>query len=164
MVIKRFDADKLFFNDPTDPTDAAVILTASTEDFLLAREKTTEIPNAPEIGPFWMLFMDTPGEVPDTEIILAKNLEKAVDAPAEIRKFSETPDNSEYTRFLLLELGNARLNFGEYLSRNGHVEVGGLYIQSGTLLRDMALGENIQAASLVEVADLEESALSLLTE
>ena len=92
------------------------------------------------------------------------NLEKVVNAPAEIRKFSESPDNSDYTRFMVLELGNARLSFGEYMTRNGYEEAGDLYIQSGTLLSDMAINQTAQTDTLQEVADLEEAALSLLTE
>lgn len=163
MVIKGYDADYLYFNDPTDPTDAADVLAASVESFMMAWEETTEIVNAPQVGPFWMLFMDTPGEVPSAEEIIELNLEKAVDAPAEIRKFAEKPDNSDYTRFMVLELGNARINFGEFLVRNGHEEAGDLYIQSGTLLSDMAINQTTNTETLHEVADLEEAALSLLT-
>ena len=162
MVIKGYDADTFYFNDPTDPTAAADDLTANMEHFLLAWEDTTEIVNEPGIGPFWMVFIDTSGEVPSTEEVIDLNLEKAVDAPAEIRKFAENPDNSEFTRFMLLELGNARINFGEFLIRNGYEEAGDLYIQSGTLLSDMAINMTVDTETLLEVADLEEAALILL--
>ncbi len=164
MVLTGFDADTFYLIDPTDPTDAADELSTSTKNLLLAWENTTDIPNAPPLGPYWMIYIEKSGTVPDVEVVIDKNLEKGNDAPAEIRSFAEKPDNSERTCFLLLELGNTRLKFGEYLLQNGFQEAGNLYIQSGTLLIEMAQGQNVQREILENIANLEEQALTLLGE
>jgi len=164
MVVTGFDADNLYLNDPTDPTPAAGDLSTSIENFMLAWENTTDIPNAPLLGPYWMVYIENPGIVPDVVVVIEKNLEKAINAPTEIRSFAEKPNNSEFTCFLLLELGNTRLNFGEYLLQNGFQEAGDLYIQSGTLLIEMASEENVQSDIFKNIADLEEAAIMLLNE
>lgn len=162
MIVKGYDKNDIFFNDPTDPTEAAGVLSSSVEDFLQAWEMTDSIDNAPPLGPYWMLFLTEPGIVPGVDEVVAMNLEKAVEAPTEIRSFAEQPDNSEFTLFLILELGNARTKFGEYLTENGLAVPGELYIRSGNLLIDMAINRNIDIEKMLEAADLEESAIKLL--
>lgn len=162
MIVKGYDKNNIFFNDPTDPTEAAGMLSSSVEDFLQAWEITDSIDNAPQLGPYWMLFLTEPGVVPGIDKVVAMNLEKAVDAPTEMRSFAEQPDNSEYTLFLILELGNARTKFGEYLMENGLAAAGEFYIRSGNLLIDMAINRNIDVEKMLEAADLEESAIKLL--
>lgn len=136
---------------------------ASTENFVKAWEDITAIPNSPPRGPFWMIYLENNGEIPDFEFVIERNLQESVNAPGEIRSFSESPDSSEFTRFLLLELGNARKHFGEYLVRNGQVEAGEGYLQSGELLTAMALENNIQTSLLNEAAEVEEGAVEILS-
>jgi len=114
------------------------------------------------MGPFWMLFLIEPGSPPAADAVIKANLLRADEAPAQIRSFAEQPDDSETTLALLLELGNARLQFGAYLERNGFNEVGELYIRSGTILTDLALNQSMDAEKLLEAADLEERAIPLL--
>lgn len=162
MVVRGYDEKYIYFNDPTDPTEAADKLFASVDNFIQAWEMTGSIDNAPPLGPYWMIFLTESGNIPDIDGVIARNLEKAVNAPAEIRSFAEQPDDSEQTLFLLLELGNARTNFGEYLIDNGLVEAGEMYVQSGNLLTDIAINRKVDTEKILQAADLEESAIKLL--
>ena len=164
MVIKGFDEENFFFNDPTDPTQSAGALSAGIENFMQAWEDTADIPNAPLLGPFWMVFLETPGSVPDAETVIRKNLEHAVDAPAEIRSFAENPNDSEFARFLLLELGNARTRFGEYLERNGYEQAGQRYARSGELFTVMGLENDVEPQLLIDASDFEAEAIRILRE
>ncbi len=162
MVVKGYDAQYIYVNDPTDPTAAAGQLKTSVENFMQAWEETDAIPGAPPMGPFWMLFLIEPGSPPAADAVIEANLLRADEAPAQIRSFAEQPDDSESTLALLLELGNARLQFGAYLARNGFDEASEMYIKSGTILTDLALNQSMDAEMLLEAADLEERAIPLL--
>lgn len=163
MVVKGYDQDYFYLSDPTDPTAAAGTLKASVENFSAAWEDINAIPNSPPRGPFWMIYLESSGEIPDVNLVIEKNLKEAVNAPDAIRSFAERPDSSEFTRFLLLELGNARKLLGEYLARNGQSEAGESYLQSGNLLTTMALENNIQASLLIKAAEAEEIAIEILS-
>jgi hypothetical protein len=162
LVVKGYDKENIYFNDPTDPTEAAGILSTDVDNFLQAWEMTNIIDNAPPLGPCWMLFLTESGTVPNIDKVIAINLKKAIDAPTEMRKFAEQTDNSDYTLFLILELGNARTKFGEYLIENKLTAAGEFYIQSGNLLIDMVTNREINTEKMLEAADLEESAIKLL--
>jgi len=162
LVVKGFDEENIYFNDPTDPTESAGALSAGTENFMQAWEDTANIPDAPSLGSFWMLFLETPGAVPDAETVIRKNLERAVDAPAEIRSFAEDPGDSQFTRFLLLELGNARTRYGEYLERNGYEQAGRRYGRSGELFSVMGLENDLEPQLLINGSDFEAEAIRIL--
>ena len=164
MVVKGYDAQSVYLNDPTDPTDAAGDLSASWDNFLDAWEDTTNIINAPPLGPFWSLFFTEKGEIPPIMDVISLNLEKAIKAPSEIRSFAKKPDDDPFSLFLLLELANARIQYGNYLSQNKYPEAGSLYIQSGRLLETMVIDGSVNTDSLLLAADFEEQALKILME
>jgi len=162
MVVKGYDLENVYLNDPTDPTNAAGSLSAKWEDFMQAWGDTTDIPNAPPLGPFWMLYLESSGEIPGPKEMISLNLLRAIEAPAEIRSFAENVSDSEFTLFLLLELGNARKRFGEYLSRNGEAAGGDLYQQAGESIKQAVFSKTIDSGTMKQIADLEEEAIALL--
>jgi len=162
MVVKGYDAQYVYFNDPTDPTNAAGALSARWETFMEAWEQTGLIPDAPQLGPFWTFFLTDTGSVPGTEMVISLNLEKAIDAPKELRSFANTPDNDPMTLFLLLELANARKQYSQYLAAHGYADASDVYAQSGTLMEEMAVSRNVKPENINQCADLEAEAIQLL--
>ncbi|MFH1524852.1 MAG: hypothetical protein ABIF04_07780 [Chloroflexota bacterium] len=162
MTVTGYDTDSIYLNDPTDPTVQAANLSASIENFMQAWEKTQEIPGAPPVGPYWMLFLDQPGDIPQAEETVTWNMDTAQDAPLEIRKFAEDPGDSEFTRFMLHEMSKARTEFADYLERNGWPEAADCYRRSGQLLSESARQPNIDPATIEQIATQEEEALALL--
>ena len=163
MTVTGYDEDTIYLNDPTDPTENAANLPASTENFMRAWEDTLDIPGAPPLGPYWMLFITEPGSVPPAEDVVAWNVETAVDAPTEIRAFAENPDSSDMACFMTYEMARARMAFADYLDRNGWPEAAEDYRQSGEMLARIAEQRSLTDAELEQIADLEESALTRLS-
>ena len=109
------------------------------------------------IGPYWMLFLSERGTPKTTEEILAWNRDLAVGAPDEIRAASVDPFVDS-----IIHCGNMcreRLEFGEYLKRNGYEAAGELFIEAGELFAALCYSDN-QTADMLEIADLLEQALS----
>jgi len=164
MTVTGYEDNVIIINDPTDPTEAATSLTVSRRNFVQAWEKTLSFPDAPPLGPYWMLFFNDPGTIsPDTTVIRL-NVESGAGAPSEIRSFAKRLDGSEGTFFLLSELANARLKFADYLERNGRLDAAGNYRSSGVLLAKMVTERRVDPIVLNEVATLEETALASLAE
>jgi len=162
MVVTGYDAETVYLNDPTDPTSAAANLPADVENFMQAWGNTLDMPDAPPIGPYWMIFLAEPGSVPATEEVIAWNVETARDAPSEIRQFAQNPGNSDSACFMMGEMARGRMEFANYLERNGWAEAAAGYRQSGTLLAEAAAQRQTDPAILEEIAALEEAALASL--
>lgn len=164
MTVTGFQHNTIIINDPTDPTEAATSLTTSTENFVQAWEETLDFSDAPPLGPYWMLFFDDPGSVPEDTTVINLNVESGTGAPSEIRSFAKRLDVSEGAFFLLSELANARLKFADYLERNGWLDAARNYRSSGALLARMVTERRTDPLVLNEVAALEETALASLAE
>lgn len=164
VTVTGFQHNTIIINDPTDPTEAATSLTTSTENFIQAWGETLDFSNAPPLGPYWMLFFNDPGSVPEDTTVINMNVESGAGASSEIRSFAKRLDVSEGAFFLLSELANARLKFADYLERNGWLDAAGNYRSSGALLAKMVAERRTDPLVLNEVAALEETALASLAE
>jgi hypothetical protein len=162
MTVTGYDAESVYLNDPTDPTDQAGSLSADVQHFLQAWENTLSIPGAQPMGPYWMLFLVEPGEIPEPELVVSWNAEEAEGAFEEIGKFADDPGGSEFAHFMLHEMAKARLEFADYLDRNGWADAGQHYRQSGLMLAELSTGEEMDPDSIEAIARQEEEALALL--
>jgi len=164
VTVTGYQHNTIIMNDPTDPTEAAISLTTSIENFVQAWGETVDFSNAPPLGPYWMLFFNDPGSIPEDTTVINLNVESGAGAPSEIRSFAKRLDGSEGTFFLLSELANVRLKFADYLQRNGWLDAAGDYRSSGALLAKMVTERRVDPIILYEVAALEETALASLAE
>jgi hypothetical protein len=162
FTVTGYDTEHIYLNDPTDPTEAATNLPAKVENFRLAWEKTQELQEDPPIGPFWMIYLTQIGNKKSATEVIAWNVESSGQAPSEIREFSANPNNSKLTLRSLGELAIGRLQFAEFLEKNGQDEAAALYRESGNLFATLSDGGGSMATDLNAIADKEEQALILL--
>jgi len=161
MTVSGYTEETLIISDPTDPTEAGTHLEASTEAFMQAWENTLDIPGAPSMGPYWMLYLADGGTIPDAEAIIDWNLENASGTPDAFRSFAANPGYDDFTRFMLNELARGSLEFGNYVDQNGHPEAAALFYQVSDKISDLVLN-GITVDGILEVADLEGQALTAL--
>ncbi len=162
MVVTGYDKNNVYLNDPTDPTTAAANIPAKIENFMDAWEKVSEI--AQELGPFWMIYLSDPVSQKPFNEIINWNIDMSENALSEIRKFAEKPNSSEFTCFLLNELGRARTEFSNYLKKNGITEAASLYQESGDIYSEIAFNKSVTTEKLNTIIDKESEAMQLLTE
>ncbi|GEM_PF-1396118 len=162
MVVTGYDTDNIYLNDPTDPTEAAADLPAKIENFMQAWENGGSI--AQQLGPFWMLYLSGMVSPEPFNEIISWNTDISKNSVSEIRKFAGNPNSSESTCFLLNELGRARIEFSNYLDKNGMTEPAVLYKQSGEIFSEIAFDMSVTTEKLNLIIDKESEAMQMLAE
>jgi hypothetical protein len=162
--VTGYDKTYFYVNDPTDPTTAGTNLPAKVDNFRLAWENTTdpELQTNPRIGPYFMFYLSQKGTKKTVEQIIAWNVKAASSAVSNIREFSANTNNSEAAIRYLYFLAVARLEFANFLEKNGKIEAASLYRESGNLFATLSAVGGSMATDLNTIADKEEKALNLL--
>jgi hypothetical protein len=159
FVVTGYDQDFVYLNDPTEPqAGMGKDIPVTTEHFLeaWANGNHPSFELGAGIGPYWMFFLGERSTPKTAEQVLAWNRDFAVSAPDEIRAASVDPFVDS-----LMHCGNMcreRLDFGEYLQRNGYTAAGELYIEAGELFGELCYSDD-QTADMLEIANLLEQAL-----
>lgn len=162
MVVVGYSEDSLYILDPTDPGQTETPLEAQTDYFLQAWENTTNLENAPPIGPFWILYLSGETQMPEPVEIAAWNAVMGFSSPEALRAFAVNPQTSQFALFAINELAKGRMELATYLERNGFGPAAELYRQSAEMLSAMVIDAEVSADGLNEAADCEEEALALL--
>ena len=160
FAVTGYDQSSVYLNDPTEKaTDKGKDIPVDISDFLEAWENG----NHPSfelgagIGPYWMVFLGKRGTAKSADELISWNKDIATKAPGEIRKAADNPNiipiihcNNMY---------RARQEFGTFLKQNGYEEAGNMFIEASELFRGLCQSQN-QQADLLEIADLQEQALT----
>jgi hypothetical protein len=160
FVVTGYDQNFVYLNDPTEKAagmgkDIPVDVGDFLEAWANGNHPSYEL--GAGIGPYWMLFLGERGTAKSAAEVLSWNRGFAVDAPQEIRKAADNPNIDS-----LLHCSNMyreRKEFGAFLKQNGYPEAGDMFIEAGELFSGLCSSSN-QKADLLEIADLQEQALT----
>jgi hypothetical protein len=160
FAVTGYDQNFVYLNDSTEPqASMGKDIPVAMDNFLeaWANGNHPSFETGADIGPYWMLFLGQRGTPKTAAEVLSWNRDFAVDAPDEIRAAADNPNIDS-----LIHCGNmyrVRIEFGTFLKENGYQEAGDMFIEAGELFRGLCSSSN-QQADLLEIADLQEQALT----
>lgn len=150
MIVTGYDENYVYINDPTDSDLAIKNMPASYKNFLEAWENGANPQmEGHKLGPYWMLYLKDKAKRKSIKEIIAWNKEISENAAFEIRK--------ALNYYIIGEMAAGRLEFAEFLERNGYQNTADLYREAGNLyLKRPTIDE------LSLIADKEEEARNSL--